>query len=127
MLADEMGLGKTAQALAIIAHYLEEDGPALIVTPASLPGVWRDQAKQWLRAQLASVLLESKKKPYPRPRLSTTSLAHYMQLFSIFVKEEHSKSAEHWGCCVLLGKQRNGRIERFLDMGMWVLSSVVNE
>eukprot|EP00440_Ansanella_granifera_P020168 gb/GFBE01021908.1/.p1 GENE.gb/GFBE01021908.1/~~gb/GFBE01021908.1/.p1 ORF type:complete len:734 (+),score=132.47 gb/GFBE01021908.1/:1-2202(+) len=48
LLADEMGLGKTAQALAIIAQYLDHEGPALVVTPSSLGAVWRQQAKQWL-------------------------------------------------------------------------------
>mmetsp|Transcript_43621 Transcript_43621/g.102861 ORF Transcript_43621/g.102861 Transcript_43621/m.102861 type:complete len:769 (+) Transcript_43621:86-2392(+) len=50
LLADEMGLGKTAQALAIVAHYLEAgEGPALVLVPASLGVVWRDQARQWLQ------------------------------------------------------------------------------
>eukprot|EP00931_Biecheleriopsis_adriatica_P102645 TRINITY_DN7758_c0_g1_i1.p1 TRINITY_DN7758_c0_g1~~TRINITY_DN7758_c0_g1_i1.p1 ORF type:complete len:727 (-),score=171.73 TRINITY_DN7758_c0_g1_i1:97-2211(-) len=50
LLADEMGLGKTVQALAIIAQYLDQEGPALVVTPSSLGAVWRQQALQWLKA-----------------------------------------------------------------------------
>eukprot|EP00971_Amphidinium_carterae_P260486 5167986-Amphidinium_carterae.1 len=50
LLADEMGLGKTAQALAIVAHFLERgEGPAIVVVPASLGGVWREQSKIWLK------------------------------------------------------------------------------
>jgi len=48
LLADEMGLGKTAQALSIVAQYLEDEGPALIVVPPSLPSVWREEALRWI-------------------------------------------------------------------------------
>ena len=42
LLADDMGLGKTLQALTIIAQY-QSEWPALIVTPATMRLVWREQ------------------------------------------------------------------------------------
>lgn len=47
LLADDMGLGKTLQALTVIAQY-QKEWPALVVTPATLRLVWREQAFQWL-------------------------------------------------------------------------------
>nr|MBA2320489.1 hypothetical protein [Deltaproteobacteria bacterium] len=51
VLADDMGLGKTLQALAAI---LAVPGPALIVAPTSVLGVWMDEIRRYtpLRAIL---------------------------------------------------------------------------
>jgi superfamily II DNA or RNA helicase len=43
VLADEMGLGKTVQALAALVDR-QARGPQLVVTPASMVQVWRDEA-----------------------------------------------------------------------------------
>lgn len=45
IIADEMGLGKTAQAIELLKRYSER--PALIVCPASLRLVWRDELIKW--------------------------------------------------------------------------------
>jgi SWI/SNF-related matrix-associated actin-dependent regulator 1 of chromatin subfamily A len=42
LLADEMGLGKTLQAIAW-AHWKTEDGKKLIICPAAVRRVWRDE------------------------------------------------------------------------------------
>mmetsp|Transcript_12532 Transcript_12532/g.28268 ORF Transcript_12532/g.28268 Transcript_12532/m.28268 type:complete len:742 (+) Transcript_12532:77-2302(+) len=47
LIGDEMGLGKTLQALALAAQY-QEDWPVLVVCPATLRWVWKEQALQWL-------------------------------------------------------------------------------
>ncbi|XP_024542351.1 DNA annealing helicase and endonuclease ZRANB3 [Selaginella moellendorffii] len=47
LIADEMGLGKTLQAIAIAACYLN-DGPLLVVCPASLRLVWAEELERWL-------------------------------------------------------------------------------
>ncbi|MFM9000798.1 MAG: DEAD/DEAH box helicase [Opitutia bacterium] len=50
LLADEMGLGKTVQALAFmeaLRNHRREDGPCLVVCPASLVENWRREAKRF--------------------------------------------------------------------------------
>eukprot|EP00929_Paragymnodinium_shiwhaense_P112565 TRINITY_DN80811_c0_g1_i1.p1 TRINITY_DN80811_c0_g1~~TRINITY_DN80811_c0_g1_i1.p1 ORF type:complete len:743 (-),score=119.40 TRINITY_DN80811_c0_g1_i1:193-2421(-) len=47
LLCDEMGLGKSMQALAIASHYFQE-WPALVIVPATMRLVWRDEAQTWL-------------------------------------------------------------------------------
>jgi len=47
VLADDMGLGKTFQALAWLQHLVDEepdDGPTLVVCPASVVHVWKREA-----------------------------------------------------------------------------------
>ncbi len=43
LLADEMGLGKTLQVLALLAARPVKDKPSLIVCPASVVPVWREE------------------------------------------------------------------------------------
>ncbi|XP_031567802.1 SWI/SNF-related matrix-associated actin-dependent regulator of chromatin subfamily A containing DEAD/H box 1-like [Actinia tenebrosa] len=49
ILADEMGLGKTIQAISFIAHLIEQgdDGPYLIVAPASTVDNWMKELEHW--------------------------------------------------------------------------------
>ncbi len=47
LIGDEMGVGKTVQALAA-SYIYREDWPMLIVAPASLKFVWRDEIRKWL-------------------------------------------------------------------------------
>jgi SNF2 family DNA or RNA helicase len=42
-----MGVGKTVQAICI-AYLYKNDWPMLIVTPASLKFIWRDEILKWL-------------------------------------------------------------------------------
>jgi len=50
ILADEMGLGKTIQALALLAHLVEEkglNGPFMITVPLSTLSNWANEAAKW--------------------------------------------------------------------------------
>lgn len=47
ILADDMGLGKTFQTLTLMAT-LKNDGPALVVAPASVVYVWQDEAAKFV-------------------------------------------------------------------------------
>ena len=47
LIADEMGVGKTIQAIGISSLY-KENWPVLIICPASLKFVWRDEILKWI-------------------------------------------------------------------------------
>jgi len=47
LIGDEMGVGKTIQALGI-AYVFKQDWPLLIITPASLKYIWKDEILKWL-------------------------------------------------------------------------------
>ena len=50
LLADEMGLGKTVQALGfleVVRRHQPEEGPCLVICPASLVENWRREAKRF--------------------------------------------------------------------------------
>ena len=49
ILADEMGLGKTIQAISFLAHLKEigEEGPHLIIVPASTMDNWQKELDMW--------------------------------------------------------------------------------
>ncbi len=47
LIGDEMGTGKTVQALAV-AYIYRSEWPLLILVPASLRFVWRDEVRKWL-------------------------------------------------------------------------------
>jgi len=47
LFGDEMGLGKTLQAL-VMATFYKEDWPILVICPATLRYVWKEQAERWL-------------------------------------------------------------------------------
>eukprot|EP00427_Karlodinium_veneficum_P010363 CAMPEP_0169092864 /NCGR_PEP_ID=MMETSP1015-20121227/17131_1 /TAXON_ID=342587 /ORGANISM="Karlodinium micrum, Strain CCMP2283" /LENGTH=772 /DNA_ID=CAMNT_0009153467 /DNA_START=18 /DNA_END=2336 /DNA_ORIENTATION=- len=96
LLADEMGLGKTAQALAMITQYMEDSGPALIVTPSSLGGVWKSQIKQWMpqlkehEVQLMTDV-EDRMAPYVQMVIISYSLLTRQKGFSKTYKSEKWK------------------------------------
>jgi superfamily II DNA or RNA helicase len=47
LLADEMGLGKTLQVLTLIAKYAKNQRSSLIVCPASVVPVWKQEVERW--------------------------------------------------------------------------------
>ncbi len=56
LLADEMGLGKTMQVLALLAARRVTDKPTLIVCPASVVPVWREEIAKYFPVLLVDVL-----------------------------------------------------------------------
>lgn len=56
LLADEMGLGKTLQVIALLAARPVADKPSLIVCPASVVPVWREEIAKFFPALKVEVL-----------------------------------------------------------------------
>lgn len=56
LLADEMGLGKTMQVLALLTARPAMDRPSLIVCPASVVPVWREEIAKFFPALTVEVL-----------------------------------------------------------------------
>jgi len=93
LLADEMGLGKTAQALTIMAQYLDQEGPALVVTPSSIGGVWKEQALHWmpqLHASEVQLVRGLQDRPLPQARIVIVS-------YALFAREPKSFSRTSQG------------------------------
>ena len=56
LLADEMGLGKTLQVLSLLAARPSQDRPSLVVCPASVVPVWREEMAKFFPAMAVDVL-----------------------------------------------------------------------
>jgi superfamily II DNA or RNA helicase len=56
LLADEMGLGKTLQVLSLLSARPSPDRPSLIVCPASVVPVWREEMSKFFPDMVADVL-----------------------------------------------------------------------
>ncbi|MBL9187028.1 MAG: DEAD/DEAH box helicase [Opitutaceae bacterium] len=56
LLADEMGLGKTMQVLSLLAAQPASDRPTLIVCPASVVPVWREEIARYFPQLAVDVL-----------------------------------------------------------------------
>jgi len=56
LLADEMGLGKTIQVLSLLAARPESGRPSVIVCPASVVPVWREEMAKFFPAMAVDVL-----------------------------------------------------------------------
>ena len=56
LLADEMGLGKTLQVLSLLAARPARDRPSLIVCPASVVPVWREEISKFFPELAVDVL-----------------------------------------------------------------------
>ena len=65
LLADEMGLGKTLQVLSLIKFYAQFDKSSLIVCPASVVPVWKNELDKWY-PEIKVEILKSNKLPKKR-------------------------------------------------------------
>mgnify|MGYP000949756832 FL=1 len=80
LLADEMGLGKTLQVITLLATRPVQDRPSLIVCPASVVPVWREEIEKFY-PQLSIDVLKSGNDFTQRPATDPVIwLASYTQL-----------------------------------------------
>jgi len=100
LLADEMGLGKTLQTLALISREATPQRPALIVCPASVIPVWKNETRKFfpkLRVHVLGVdegFLRRKNTEAPRPHIWLASYGMLRAHADAFPKK-------HFSCAVL--------------------------
>ncbi len=95
LLADEMGLGKTLQVIALLASRPVADKPSLIVCPASVVPVWREEIARFFPHIPVDVLKSGN--DFNTRREPVVWLASYTQLR----KHREMLSAHEFGYAVL--------------------------
>lgn len=103
LLADEMGLGKTVQ----VFRALPKNTPSVIVAPASLRLVWRDECLDW-RPDLSPIVCRSGEFIVPAPR--EVSIVSYESL------PTPQKGARNW----LVPDARLNRATLVFDEGQYL-------
>ena len=82
ILADDMGLGKTFQTLTLMST-LKNDGPALVVAPASVVYVWQDEAAKFVpdkKVKVVSGTPDKRKKIYHKAADYDVLILNYHQV-----------------------------------------------
>ena len=96
LIGDEMGVGKTIQAIIAASVYMDE-WPVLVICPASIKLIWRDEFLRWAPVDRHEIyLLESKKPPKSSARvwIASYSLASSQssliasQSFKVIIADE---------------------------------------
>lgn len=77
LLADEMGLGKTVQTIAAIPSKDGRIVPTIIVTPASLKGVWKRELKKWRTEDVEYVHQCEGRESFIPPRAGEVMVLNY--------------------------------------------------
>jgi superfamily II DNA or RNA helicase len=95
-LADDMGLGKTVTALAVLLQRAA-DGPALVVAPTSVCGVWREAA--WRFAPALQVVELARERDVLEHELAPGSLA--LCSYGLLVSEAPRLAALPWSTVIL--------------------------
>lgn len=100
LLADEMGLGKTLQTLTLISLDATPERPALIVCPASVIPVWKNEAHKFFPSLRVSVL--GVNDGFLR-RKNTKTLRPHIWLASYGMLRTHADAfpKKHFSCAVL--------------------------
>jgi len=95
LLADEMGLGKTLQVLTVLATRPVADKPTLIVCPASVVPVWREEIAKFFPALAVDVLKTG------HDFTSRTDPVIWLASYTQLRKHRHLLEAHEFGYAVL--------------------------
>ena len=96
-LADDMGLGKTIQALAVLLDRLEE-GPILVVAPASVCFNWKEETKRFAPSLKAQLYTEGRRtKKVAQPKNGEIQIISY----ALVLKDFEKLVKIRWGTLVL--------------------------
>ena len=95
LLADEMGLGKTLQVLTLLATRPVADKPTLIVCPASVVPVWREEIAKFFPALAVDVLKTG------HDFTSRTDTVIWLASYTQLRKHRHLLEAHEFGYAVL--------------------------
>ena len=120
LLADEMGLGKTLQVLSLLSIRKSSDRPSLIVCPASVVPVWREEINKFFPDMAVDILKtgnDFKIRPGPilwlssytqlrkhRPLLDSTDFGYVVLDEGQFIKNPDAKVTQT--CFALRSKHR---------------------
>lgn len=97
-LADDMGLGKTVQAITFMLDK-REDGPLLIVAPASVVPNWRNELRRFAPSLNVVVLNEE------NDRTAAINEAEegmvILTTYGLLITQEEAMTEKMWGCICL--------------------------
>ena len=96
-LADDMGLGKTVQAIALMLH-LAENGPILVVCPASVAANWRNELTKFAPT-LNPVMLKTGSRDQAFGSLSAFDVL--IVSYGLLQSEEENIGKINWAIAVL--------------------------
>lgn len=102
ILADEMGLGKTLQMIAFLASLTlaDQDGPSLIVCPASLILNWADELDKFA-PNLTYMLIMGNAKERSEQIKSGRDQNLWITSYELLRQDIEQYAALHFTCCVL--------------------------
>jgi len=96
-LADDMGLGKTVQAIAMMLH-LAEEGPALVVCPASVVPNWGNKLRKFAPTLNVIILKTSNRE---ETFATLTAFDVLVITYGLLQTEEERISQKQWSIAVL--------------------------
>jgi len=99
-LADDMGLGKTVQTIALMVHRVE-NGPALVVAPASVLSNWEKEILRFAPSLSVTVINSL---PSDERKEAVTGAGAYsvvLTTYGVLVSETETLSSRQWGTVVL--------------------------
>ncbi|MFK4728867.1 DEAD/DEAH box helicase [Agromyces mediolanus] len=102
ILADDMGLGKTAQALALVAHAVEQGaGPFLVVAPSSVASNWVAEAARFVPGLRVAGLTTTERAGRPGFAEAAAGADLVVTSYAVLRLEAERFAAIEWGGLVL--------------------------
>lgn len=99
-LADDMGLGKTVQTIALLLS-LRNDGPSLVVAPASVLTNWKDEVERFAPTLKVTVLNDAPDASRNEIISNVTKGGILISSYGLLVTKEEELCAVQWNVAVL--------------------------